>query len=282
MGDRESRDLLRGLERRTPKKHKCWTSAQKLPDNKSCDLQECIRSMGASLRTDEDTENNVTFMRDSNSDLQECIRSMGANIRKDGDTENNVIFSRDSNILLNEITTKIDLLPVNTKVKCDLFRSKASTSDQESTSISDPLHTSSSSSASEYTSSDKDNVKQAQDKWNAQTHHAHTDKYSWSAAHYNNRGRYSQYNDSNYDTTHPVYRMISLLNGEINRMDLNQMKNRCKELTLDSNGKREAVKRRLKEYYKSEKLIEAGLLERKSNDERNSDFFIVVGGYNGM
>jgi len=36
------------------------------------------------------------------------------------------------------------------------------------------------------------------------------------------------------------------------------------------------VKRRLKEYYKTEKLIQAGLLERKSSDERNTDFFIVI------
>ena len=62
-------------------------------------------------------------------------------------------------------------------------------------------------------------------------------------------------------------------------MDLNQMKLRCKELSLDSNGKREAVKRRLKEYYKTEKLIDAGLLERKSSDERNSDYFVVGGKY---
>ena len=60
-------------------------------------------------------------------------------------------------------------------------------------------------------------------------------------------------------------------------MDLSEMKSKCKELQLDCNGKREALKRRLKEYYKTEKLIQAGLLERKSSDERNSDFFVVIG-----
>lgn len=85
------------------------------------------------------------------------------------------------------------------------------------------------------------------------------------------------YRNNQLHTAHPVYRTISLINGTINRMDLNQMKTRCKELQLDCNGKREAVKRRLKEYYKTEKLIQAGLLERRSSDERNSDFFIVVG-----
>ena len=87
----------------------------------------------------------------------------------------------------------------------------------------------------------------------------------------------NKYDYEKSDTDHPVYRTISLINGTINRMDLGEMKNRCKELNLDCNGKREAVKRRLKEYYKTEKLIQAGLLERRSNDERNSDFFIVVG-----
>ena len=86
-----------------------------------------------------------------------------------------------------------------------------------------------------------------------------------------------KYHYEKTDTDHPVYRTISLINGTINRMDLGEMKTRCKELNLDCNGKREAVKRRLKEYYKTEKLIQAGLLERKSNDERNSDFFIVIG-----
>ena len=85
------------------------------------------------------------------------------------------------------------------------------------------------------------------------------------------------YRSNQLHTVHPVYRTISLINGTINRMDLNQMKIRCKDLQLDCNGKREAVKRRLKEYYKTEKLIQAGLLERRSSDERNSDFFIVVG-----
>ena len=85
------------------------------------------------------------------------------------------------------------------------------------------------------------------------------------------------YRSDQLHTSHPVYRTISLLNGNINRMDLNEMKTRCKELQLDCNGKREAVKRRLKEYYKTEKLIQAGLLERRSSDERNSDYFIVIG-----
>lgn len=90
----------------------------------------------------------------------------------------------------------------------------------------------------------------------------------------------NKYEYEKSDTDHPVYHTISLINGTINRMDLGEMKNRCKELNLDCNGRREAVKRRLKEYYKTEKLIQAGLLERRSSDERNSDFFIVIGKIN--
>ncbi len=40
------------------------------------------------------------------------------------------------------------------------------------------------------------------------------------------------------------------------------MRQRCKEVGLESAGKREALKRRLKEHFKNEKLIEAGKLVR--------------------
>ncbi len=36
------------------------------------------------------------------------------------------------------------------------------------------------------------------------------------------------------------------------------MRQRCKEVGLEPAGKREALKRRLKEHFKNEKLIEAG------------------------
>lgn len=73
---------------------------------------------------------------------------------------------------------------------------------------------------------------------------------------------------------HPVYNEISYINGQINRMDVSQMRNRCKEVGLEPAGKREALKRRLKEYFKAEKLIEAGLLER--NNPQNVEYFLVI------
>ncbi len=45
-------------------------------------------------------------------------------------------------------------------------------------------------------------------------------------------------------------------------MNCFQMRQRCKEVGLESAGKREALKRRLKEHFKNEKLIEAGKLVR--------------------
>ena len=76
------------------------------------------------------------------------------------------------------------------------------------------------------------------------------------------------------DDPENVYHQISLMNGQINRMDLSQMKHECRRLRLDTHGKREAVKRRLKEHHKREKLIESGLLKRGEN--KNVDFFIVI------
>jgi len=86
----------------------------------------------------------------------------------------------------------------------------------------------------------------------------------------------NHYAHQHQDTIHPVYKTISLINGKINRMDLNQMKVHCKEHKLSCHGKREAVKRRLKEYFKTEKLIEAGLLDRKASLVLNTDFFVVI------
>lgn len=75
---------------------------------------------------------------------------------------------------------------------------------------------------------------------------------------------------------HPVYSSISLINGKINRMDLNQLKAMCRQNKLATMGKREAIKRRLKEYIKTEKLIEAGLLTEKARVILNTDYFIVI------
>jgi len=74
-----------------------------------------------------------------------------------------------------------------------------------------------------------------------------------------------------------VYSSISLVNGKINRMDLSQLKALCEQNKLSPNGKESAIRRRLKEYLKTEKLIEAGLLDRKAAyQDLNTQFFIVI------
>jgi len=92
-----------------------------------------------------------------------------------------------------------------------------------------------------------------------------------------NRGHNSNHRNNHHQSTrHPVYSTISLINGKINRMDLNQLKTMCRQNNLSTFGKREAVIRRLKEYIKTEKLIEAGLLDRKATLVLNTDYFVVI------
>ena len=72
---------------------------------------------------------------------------------------------------------------------------------------------------------------------------------------------------------HPVYKDISRKNGLINRLDLSSMKRLCKEEGLDSTGKRDMVKQRLKQFYKTKLLREAGLLPAST---RGYDRYLVV------
>jgi 3'-5' exoribonuclease 1 len=72
----------------------------------------------------------------------------------------------------------------------------------------------------------------------------------------------------------PVYREISLLNGQINRMGLGELKQACKDRHLDCYGGRDPLKRRLKEHWKVQKLIECGRIEAKAN--RNPDYLVVI------
>lgn len=71
-----------------------------------------------------------------------------------------------------------------------------------------------------------------------------------------------------------VYREISLMNGQINRMNLGELKTQCKRFNLDCYGKKDPLKRRLKEHYKENKLVEAGLLEPKA--KKNADFLLII------
>ena len=226
MCDRESRDLLRSLEKKTPKK-------------KSSEDQKVFKHQ------DENSENNQ-------------------------DGENKSILAKSPNNFLDKTTARKGS-PIKCSANVDLFNAKINGEISKSdTFLSHDFDRSAAENMSTYKTSEPAN---SITKLMGKTHSANT--APWKDVAYNHHKHHSDQPHS----THPVYHTISLINGTINRMDLNQMKSRCKELNLDSNGKREAVKRRLKEYYKTEKLIDAGLLERKSSDERNSDYFVVVGKY---
>ena len=71
-----------------------------------------------------------------------------------------------------------------------------------------------------------------------------------------------------------VYREISFMNGQINRMNLGELKTQCKRLNLDCYGKKDPLKRRLKEHYKEQKLVEAGLWEPRA--KKNVDYLLVI------
>jgi len=72
----------------------------------------------------------------------------------------------------------------------------------------------------------------------------------------------------------PVYSLISMKNGQINRLDLTSLKRLCKEEYLDSSGKRVSVQKRLKEHFKNKVLREAGLLQ--PSPHRSFDYLIIV------
>ena len=227
MCDRECRDLIRGIKKKSPKKNI--------------------------------EENNKGY------------KLLHERLEDNEDSENKSIIAQDPNFLGNTTDSK---LPFKCDTKRSLFHDQGRSSSAKDTQFSNNSLKQllmSSNSAFRASQTEEQHVHQSHvqnNKEKVDTNHCVEEPW--------HKGT-TEYHNNQFHTTHPVYRTISLINGNINRMDLNQMKNRCKELQLDSNGKREAVKRRLKEYYKTEKLIEAGLLERRSSDERNSDFFVVVG-----
>jgi len=78
-------------------------------------------------------------------------------------------------------------------------------------------------------------------------------------------------NENNYD--HPVYKDISRKNGLINKSDLSTLKRMCKEEGLDSGGKRNLIQQRLKCYWKSKLLREAGLIK---NSAKGFEYFVII------
>merc|ERR1712227_263102 len=57
----------------------------------------------------------------------------------------------------------------------------------------------------------------------------------------------------------PIYKQISMKNGQINRMTKEEIRKKLAELKLDTQGLKEVLKKRLKNYYKKQKLMKSAV-----------------------
>ncbi|MBN3319287.1 ERI1 exoribonuclease, partial [Atractosteus spatula] len=75
--------------------------------------------------------------------------------------------------------------------------------------------------------------------------------------------------------SNPVYKEIALANGHINRMNKDELRRKLSELKLETRGARDVLKKRLKNYYKKQKLMQAVVTENSSTDTYY-DYICVV------
>ncbi|XP_028658434.1 3'-5' exoribonuclease 1 [Erpetoichthys calabaricus] len=73
----------------------------------------------------------------------------------------------------------------------------------------------------------------------------------------------------------PVYKEIAVANGHINRMTKDELRAKLAELKLDTRGVKDVLKKRLKSYYKKQKLMQTALCE-SSNMDTYYDYICVV------
>ncbi|KAK9955284.1 hypothetical protein ABG768_015166 [Culter alburnus] len=76
------------------------------------------------------------------------------------------------------------------------------------------------------------------------------------------------------DFSDPVYKEIAIANGTINRMNKNELLAKCAELKLDTRGVKDVLKKRLKNYYKKQKLMHSA--GAKGNSDVYFDYICVV------
>lgn len=72
----------------------------------------------------------------------------------------------------------------------------------------------------------------------------------------------------------PVYKEIALANGHINRMTREELRSKLVELKLDTRGVKDVMKKRLKSYYKQQKLKQSVAVDEPTN--AYYDFICVV------
>lgn len=73
--------------------------------------------------------------------------------------------------------------------------------------------------------------------------------------------------------SNPVFKKLSVINGEINRMTMDDLTTKLDELKLDSRGVADVLKKRLKSYYRQKKLTKAHVSPPKKN---KIEFLMVI------
>ncbi|KAK3096047.1 hypothetical protein FSP39_022478 [Pinctada imbricata] len=71
----------------------------------------------------------------------------------------------------------------------------------------------------------------------------------------------------------PVYKKLSAINGEINRMNREELQSRLAELKLNTRGVNDVLKKRLKSYYRQRKLMKAKV---KPPGDAIYDYILVI------
>lgn len=74
----------------------------------------------------------------------------------------------------------------------------------------------------------------------------------------------------------PVFKKLSRINGEINKMSYIQLKERLSQLGLDNRGFKDVLKKRLKSFYKKQSLIKAKVTKPQEKVENELDYLIVI------
>ncbi|XP_064631479.1 3'-5' exoribonuclease 1-like [Lineus longissimus] len=74
----------------------------------------------------------------------------------------------------------------------------------------------------------------------------------------------------------PVYKQISLSNGQVNKMTRQEIKEKLASLKLDTRGVKEVLKKRLKNHYKRVNLVKARLRSANRDSDACYDYLAVI------
>ncbi|KAG7172300.1 3'-5' exoribonuclease 1-like [Homarus americanus] len=74
----------------------------------------------------------------------------------------------------------------------------------------------------------------------------------------------------------PIYRELSMINGEINRLRKNQLKMWLRSFKLDTNGRKDVLQKRLKTHYRLKRLKEENIVDPILIQQRYYDYYVVI------